>query len=119
MKKEDLIMKILISTNFKFFSVFEGDVFFNLEKLIEQKCKDKFFAFKTGVKTKKHGDCKSKIYFYTLVRANSIAKACYDYRIKTWDKSNILLSVLTLEKYFEDFHKKNFSNNKYVTEYFK
>lgn len=52
MKKEDLIMKILISTNFKFFSVFEGDVFFNLEELIEQKCKDKFFAFKTGVKTK-------------------------------------------------------------------
>lgn len=119
MKKTALIMKILTSTNFKFFSRYENDMFYNLEELIEQKCKDKFFAFKTGVKTKKHGDCKSKIYFYTLVRANSIAKACYDYRIKTWDKSNILLSVLTLEKYFEDFHKKNFSNNKYVTEYFK
>ena len=56
MKKTALIMKILTSTNFKFFSHYENDMFSNLEELIEQKCENKFFAFEAGLETKKHGE---------------------------------------------------------------
>lgn len=120
MKKTALIMKILTSTNFKFFLHFEKDIFFNLEELIEQKCENKFFAFEVGLETKKHGDYTSKIYFYTLSRVNTIGTPTwYKARVKAWDEPNILLKVLTIEKQFEDFHKKHFSNNKYVIEYLK
>ena len=110
-------MKILTSTNFKFFSHYENDMFSNLEELIEQKCENKFFAFEAGLETKKHGDYTSKIYFYTLSCIEPGAKNWYKARVKTWDEPNILLKVLTMEKHFEDFHKKHFGDNKYVIEY--
>lgn len=117
MKKTALIMKILTSTNFKFFSRYENDMFYNLEELIEQKCENKFFAFEVGLETKKHGDYTSKIYFYTLSCIEPGVKNWYKARVKTWDEPNILLKVLKMEKHFEDFHKKHFGDNKYVIEY--
>ena len=49
------------------------------------------------------------IYFYTLER--------FDPRVKAWDKTAVLGTVLTLENLFEEFHRERFGDNKYVIEY--
>lgn len=111
MKKIDLIMAILETTGFQFFLVYENDIFFNLEELINERCRDRIFSFFLGMRTGRYCNLRKEkeIYFYTLER--------FDPRVKVWDKIAILETVLTLENLFEEFHRERFGDNKYVIEY--
>lgn len=111
MKKIDLIMKILETTNFQFFLVYENDIFFNLEELIKERGRDRIFSFFLGMRTSRYCNLRKEknIYFYTLER--------FDPRVKVWDKTAVLGTVLTLENLFEEFHRERFGDNKYVIEY--
>lgn len=111
MKKIDLIMKILETTNFQFFLVYQNDIFFNLEELINERGRDRIFSFFLGMRTGRYCNLRKEkeIYFYTLER--------FEPRVKVWDKIAILGTVLTLENLFEEFHRERFGDNKYVIEY--
>lgn len=111
MKKIDLIIKILETTSFQFFLVYENDIFFNLEELINERGRDRIFSFFLGMKTGRYCNLRKEkeIYFYTLER--------FEPRVKAWDKIAILGTVLTLENLFEEFHRERFGDNKYVIEY--